>query len=75
MALFGPVAVAIDGEMADFKLYAGGIYDNSKCGANGRRPNHAVLVVGYGTENGQDYWIVKNRYRQLATCLAPILCL
>lgn len=35
-----------------------GVYDDPTCR---QQINHAVLVVGYGTEDGKDYWLVKNR--------------
>lgn len=54
----GPISVAIDCSPRAFNSYAGGIYDEES--ANSKDLNHAVLVVGYGEENGKEYWIVKN---------------
>ncbi|PVD24760.1 hypothetical protein C0Q70_15246 [Pomacea canaliculata] len=62
----GPLAVGFE-VLDDFMHYKGGIYHHTGL-TNGFEPfqltNHAVLVVGYGTdvETGEDYWIVKNSW-------------
>ncbi|CAI9087270.1 OLC1v1021304C1 [Oldenlandia corymbosa var. corymbosa] len=56
-----PVSVGIDGSAIDFQLYTGGIYDG-ECSNNPNDIDHAVLIVGYGSEGGEDYWIVKNSW-------------
>lgn len=40
-----------------------GIYDEPNCNPNNL--SHAVLLVGYGSEGGEDYWIIKNRSENL----------
>jgi cathepsin L len=55
-----PVCVSIDASHSSFQNYASGIYYEPRCSCN--RVDHAVLLVGYGTANGQDYWIVKNSW-------------
>jgi C1A family cysteine protease len=61
VALAGPVAVGIDGNHRSFILYKSGIYYEPKCSSTSL--NHAILVVGYGTdENGVDYWLIKNSW-------------
>ncbi|KFM79650.1 Cathepsin S, partial [Stegodyphus mimosarum] len=55
VAIIGPISVAIDGGQETFHNYRGGIYDEPKC--SNSELDHAVTVVGYGTENGVDYWL------------------
>nr|CAK6928758.1 unnamed protein product [Fasciola hepatica] len=45
----GPAAVAVDVE-SDFMMYRSGIYQSQTCSPLGL--NHAVLAVGYGTQDG-----------------------
>lgn len=58
VALVGPVSAALDA--AGFSQYAGGIFTNATC--NQEAFNHAVVIVGYGTENNVDYWIGRNSW-------------
>ena len=57
----GPVTVVITTDI-DWELYRSGIYYSEDCMDTTEIFNHVVVVVGYGNENGQDYWIVKNSW-------------
>jgi len=54
----GPIAVAINADQMQF--YASGIDVASSC-LDGP-VNHGVLLVGYGSQNGIDYWTIKNSW-------------
>nr|XP_050027249.1 procathepsin L-like isoform X1 [Dermacentor andersoni] len=58
VATVGPVAVAVDATHDDFFQYDQGIYTNPFCSTSD--VNYGLLIVGYGTVNGIDYWICKN---------------
>ena len=57
IATVGTVSVAYNADTHDHYYYTGGILDVPNCG---NQPTHAVLLVGYGSENGKDFWILKN---------------
>jgi len=56
----GPISVLIDASQTSFQLYSSGIYADPKCTTS--TLNHAIQVVGYGSTNGQDYWIARNSW-------------
>lgn len=59
----GPVSVAFQ-VIAGFRDYKSGVYSSPDCKNGPMDVNHAVLAVGYGTENGVDYWIIKNSWSE-----------
>ena len=54
-----PVSVAIEADKTAFQMYTSGVITGTDCGTN---LDHGVLAVGYGTEDGTEYFLVKNSW-------------
>jgi len=57
VARHGAVVTSVNAD-GPFMDYGGGVF----AGCSSDQTNHAVTVVGYGNENGEDYWLVKNSW-------------
>ena len=47
---------------SDLSYYVGGVYQRSATSTFGG--GHAISVIGWGEENGQGYWLIKNSWSQ-----------
>jgi cathepsin L len=58
IAEVGPIAVSVDA--SSWHSYAGGVFNG--CDQESPDINHAVVLVGYGEENNEKYWLVRNSW-------------
>ncbi len=58
VAKYGPVVIGVQATSA-WQQYSGGILTAS---CSSRATDHAVVIVGYGSDSGTDYWIIRNSW-------------
>ncbi|KAG9509385.1 Thiol protease aleurain [Fragariocoptes setiger] len=61
VAKTGPVVAVIQATQR-FILYGRGIFDDPSCRRRPTDVDHGIAIVGYGRENNEDYWIIKNSW-------------
>ena len=64
LVTYGPVSICLDVSPNTFSSYKSGIWDGmSTTGTQCTTTiNHAMVLVGYGRENGVNYWLIRNSW-------------
>ena len=57
---YGPVTGAFE-VYSDFPNYKSGVYHHTTGSLLG---GHAIKIIGWGTEDGTDYWLVVNSWNE-----------
>jgi len=58
IATVGPIAITVDA--SNWHAYESGVF--SGCNQVNPDLDHGVVLVGYGSEHGQDYWLIRNSW-------------
>lgn len=60
----GPLVAYISASSQHFQYYGSGVLNYTQCPSDVDSLDHAVTIVGYGTDNktNQDYWLIKNSW-------------
>jgi KDEL-tailed cysteine endopeptidase len=55
----GPISTTVAAGNPYFRGYKGGILNAKQCPT---KSDHMVAAVGYGVQNGQKFWIIRNSW-------------
>ena len=57
-----PVSIAVDAGNINFQLYGNSGVARANRTTTEDMLNHGIVAVGFGTTDGEDYWIAKNSW-------------
>ncbi len=60
LAAYGPITGYIYASSRNFQLYRSGVFSDAAC--TGRTVDHAINLVGYGSLNGANHYILRNSW-------------
>jgi hypothetical protein len=64
---YGPLSIGVDAEPIPFRFYSTGVLDTPECSSKPEHIDHAILLVGYGTEEGTSFMPSETRAQVVTT--------